>query len=339
MLIHRLCLAGLVGLIAGFELPLQAQDSGPSPDAIRSAVAKAIPLLEKGAMGSAKERTCFTCHNQAAPILALAEARDRGFAIDPDVLARQIQHTRKHLERGRKNYLAGRGQGGKVLTAGYALWAMEAGGAEPDDLTTAVTGFLLQYQKEKDHWSHSGSRPPSSGSDFTTTYVALRGLEVFGSEEQQSQIKTRRKTVRAWLLDAVPRETEDRVFRLLSLKYVGDAEDARRKQADALLEAQRDDGGWSQKDDMPSDAYASATVLDALIREGGAEADDAAIRKGLQYLVDSQLEDGSWRVTTRAKPFQKYYESGFPHGKDQFISITATSWAVQALLSAVPDSP
>ena len=35
-------------------------------------------------------------------------------------------------------------------------------------------------------------------------------------------------------------------------------------------------------------------------------------------------------------PFQPYKESGFPHGKDQWISAAGTSWAVMALSAATP---
>jgi N-acyl-D-amino-acid deacylase len=36
-------------------------------------------------------------------------------------------------------------------------------------------------------------------------------------------------------------------------------------------------------------------------------------------------------VQARAIPVQPYKESGFPHGKDQWISAAGTSWAVMAL--------
>ena len=49
-----------------------------------------------------------------------------------------------------------------------------------------------------------------------------------------------------------------------------------------------------------------------------------------------QRPDGSWHVRSRSKPFQTYFESGFPHGKDQFISMAATGWATTALALACP---
>ena len=49
-----------------------------SPEHI-AAIAKALPLLEKGAAGHVAQRTCFSCHHQALPVLALKLARQRGF--------------------------------------------------------------------------------------------------------------------------------------------------------------------------------------------------------------------------------------------------------------------
>jgi len=50
--------------------------------------------------------------------------------------------------------------------------------------------------------------------------------------------------------------------------------------------------------------------------------------------VKTQEPDGSWLVRSRSVPFQPYYESGFPHAKNQFISITASGWATTALVLA-----
>ena len=44
----------------------------------------------------------------------------------------------------------------------------------------------------------------------------------------------------------------------------------------------------------------------------------------------AQLEDGSWYVKTRALGFQPYFDNGFPHGVDQWISGAATGWATMA---------
>jgi N-acyl-D-amino-acid deacylase len=60
-------------------------------------------------------------------------------------------------------------------------------------------------------------------------------------------------------------------------------------------------------------------------------AQSAAYQRGVRYLLDTQLADGSWRVRSRTLPTQTYFESGFPHGEHQFISAAGTQWATQAL--------
>ena len=113
---------------------------------VRVAIKKALTLLERASAGSAENRTCFTCHGQALPVMAITEAKLRGFEIAEENLQRQLKHTASHLKRGQKNYLQGKGQGGRVDTAGYALWALEAGQREPDEITAAVTEYLLKSQ-------------------------------------------------------------------------------------------------------------------------------------------------------------------------------------------------
>lgn len=303
---------------------------------IRAAVRRAIPTLEKGAHGAAEKRKCFTCHNQALPLMALSAAKTRGFTIDSQNFERQRQHTEAHLKRGRNNYRKGKGQGGRIVTAGYALWALEAAGHAPDDTTAAVANYLLQYQKQQKHWSQSSKRPPTSGSSFMATYVALRGLASYGVKEQKAQIEARIADVAPWLRAQQPKDTEDAVFRLWSLTHIEDGEELQAAAVKQLLSQQRPDGGWAQTAKMKSDAYATGTVLAALFEAGGMTAEHPAVQRGIRYLLETQRDDGTWHVKTRAKGFQKYFESGFPHGKDQFISIAASSWATLALLKTLP---
>ena len=313
-----------------------AEEVSPT-ERVSVAIRRAIPLLEKAAAGSARERKCFTCHSQALPVIAMAEARMRGFDINEDVFESQVEHTAANLKRGLAGYLKGKGQGGRVMTAGYALWTLEAGDRKSDETTTAVVHYLLEFQKDDQRWHQASSRPPSSGSDFANTYLALRALREFATGDQREAADSRTRAVGKWLLETDANETEDRVFRFRTLPYV----DADKVEIDAardrLISAQRDDGGWSQKSDMTSDAYATGTVLAALLRDGSKQA-DPSIKRGVDYLLDSQLEDGSWHVVTRATPFQPYFETGFPHEKDQFISTTATGWATIALTLTLPEA-
>ncbi|MBL4886618.1 MAG: hypothetical protein JKY95_19095 [Planctomycetaceae bacterium] len=304
----------------------------PKEEQVRDAIRKSLTLLEQAAVGTAEKRKCFTCHGQALPVMVMTEARLRGFEIDEKNLQRQLDHTATFLKRGHKNYLIGKGQGGRVDTAGYALWTLEAGKRKPDEVTNAVVEYLLKTNRDTGHWKRSSNRPPSEASDFTTTYLAMRAIATFGVPQQESRISERTEAASKWLLETKTSDTEDRVFQLRSLSYTNADDSIQQRLAEKLIAEQREDGGWSQKSDMSSDAYATGTVLTCLARTGHLPTTGKAYQRGLKFLLKSQHDDGSWLVVSRSKPIQTYFETGFPHGKDQFISTTATAWSTLALL-------
>ncbi|WP_197443110.1 prenyltransferase/squalene oxidase repeat-containing protein [Lignipirellula cremea] len=327
----RILLLFLVGSLFS-AASLRANEPAP----ISAAIDKALPLLARAAAGSAAERTCFTCHSQALPVFALAAAREHGFTIDEKVFQAQVEHTLTFVKGSRQRYLDGRGTGGKVDLAGYALWTLDDGKHPRDENTDAVIEYLLAYRADSPSWPSTSNRPPSQGSHFTTTYLALRGLGSYAAAEHRAGAEKRQAAAEEWLLATPAKTTEDHVFRLRSLHYLGVDTAEVISAADALLALQRTDGGWSQTADMESDAYATGTALVALAECDRLEPVSAAYQRGIDFLLKTQLPDGSWRVTTRSKPIQKYFETGFPHEKDQFISTTATAWAVQALLKTTP---
>ena len=131
-------------------------------------------------------------------------------------------------------------------------------------MTDAVAEYLLKKDESRDHWRGSSNRPPSEASEFTTTYLALRALAAYGKEAQKDRIAARVEKARQWLEATPPKDTEDRVFRLLALRAASSPEEPIRKAAEDLLATRRDDGGWSQLDGGKSDAYATGSALVAL---------------------------------------------------------------------------
>jgi len=117
-----------------------------------------------------------------------------------------------------------------------------------------------------------------------------------------------------------------------------------RKSNDAILGARRDllavqrsDGGWPDIASMESGAYTTGLAMMALA-SSGLPVSDPAYQRGVQYLLNTQLEDGRGTLRSRAAGFQPYFDNGFPHGVDQWISAAGTSLATIALTLATPPS-
>jgi hypothetical protein len=306
----------------------------PAPDAPRAALGKALPLLARAAETHVAKKTCYACHNQAFPVMAFAAAKGKGFAPPENLFTTQAEHVVAFVTENIDKFKSGQGTGGQVDTAGYALFTLELAGHTPDEATEAVAEYLLKTQPDRAYWKTTSNRPPTEAGDFTATYLALRGLRAWATDGQKERAAKRTKAAREWLAKAKPKDTEDRVFRLFALNEAGaDAKDVAAA-AWELLKTQRADGGWGQLDEMASDAYATGTALVALHRAGGLATDHPAYARGLVFLLKAQQDDGSWFIKSRSKPFQPYYEGGFPHGADQFISSSASGWAATALALA-----
>jgi len=126
-------------------------------------------------------------------------------------------------------------------------------------------------------------------------------------------------------------------MQLLGLAWSDARPEVLRNAARGVLAEQHPDGGWGQLPGLESDAYATGQAMVALKVSGAVKSSDRAWQRATGFLLRTQLEDGSWLVRSRSFPVQPYKESGFPHGKHQWISASGTSWAAWAL--SLDDKP
>jgi ankyrin repeat protein/ABC-type molybdate transport system substrate-binding protein len=300
---------------------------------IRAAVERSVPLLQRIAPQFYDRSGCVSCHNNTLTAMTVAAARAQGFAVDERLAAKEAATLTKDVEEMREHALQ---QivvpGGGATTTGSILMALHAQGYGRTAGTDALVRLLALGQRSDGRWP-SVYRPPSEASEFTATAVSVRGIALYAPPDRRAQYASTIDRAVAWLTTSGPVTTEDRVFRLFGLVWGS----ARREIVQAaradLVKMQRADGGWGQLPSMPSDAYATGEALAAL-HDAGLETSDPVYRRGVRYLLSTQLEDGSWYVRTRAHTTQAFFDSGFPHGRDQYISAAATNWAAMTLALA-----
>jgi ankyrin repeat protein len=335
---------------------IETTAGAPRSKTAAEAIARALPPLTKTAEESvatflrhASKQECISCHQQQLPLAAISLASSRHFPIDRDSARRQLGLLKQF------NSSASVGPPNERHTAlemalqttfhpepaiadGYTSLVFTLQREPASTLTDALVHRLVTMQHADGRWSWNLPRPPIQASDITATAQAIHALKSFCIPARGSEIELRIGRARAWLAKAVPETNEERVHQLLGLAWSGEMTGALRPPATDLIGQQRADGGWGQLAGLPSDAYATGQALYALLESGVVAASEPALSNGIEFLLRTQLPDGTWHVRSRTHPFQPPMDSGFPHGKDGWISAAGTSWAVMALATSLDPS-
>jgi ankyrin repeat protein len=304
----------------------------------RGALGRSLPRLMDVAPKFRNQATCISCHHNALPALAAAVARRKGIDVDEASEQKNLDDIRTFFTAAVPRMMLGDpAVGGEAITAGYVQLALHAAG-QPLNTTTAVTThWLMARQMPDGRWLGNGlNRPPSEYSLVSHTALAAGGLKSYPLPGRTREIAESLRRAQRWLLSAEAKSSEERGMRLMGLVWT-DAPRARVDEAvRAVREKQEANGGWSQFGRTAADAYATGLSLYAL-HVAGVPATDEAYKKGIAFLLGSQYPDGTWLVRTHSFPVQRYFESGFPYGRHQWISTAATSWASLAIAQTLPD--
>jgi hypothetical protein len=301
---------------------------------VRAAVERSLPLLQRTDVIFAEKSGCVSCHNNSLTAMTVAAARKQGLSVNEPAARLGVKAVASFVELWRERSLQAWPIPGDSATVSYLLLGLAAEKYPPDLATDAWARYLKIRQSADGRWSDPSHRPPLEASEFQATATSLRALQAYAPQARRAEYDNAIQRAADWLAKAQPKTNEDRVFQVLGLAWAGGHKDAIRGAARGLLAEQRPDGGWGQHASLASDAYATGQALTALHEAGDLTVTDAAYQRGGEYLRKTQLEDGSWYVRSRSIPFQPYFESGFPHGHDQWISAAATNWATMALISA-----
>ena len=308
-------------------------------NSIQAAVPGSLSLLQRADASFVPKAGCFSCHNQSLAAVAVGLARKNGFRVDERTSAQQVKVNAGSLQGSRDILHQGffiPGINANPAILAYVLLGLDAEGYKPDLSTDAVAMFIRTRQMADGHWAFGPeARPPLCADTLGQTVLSMRGLQLYAPRVDKAAYAKSIQLAAAWIAQFRPRTTYDLAWRLQGLSWDGKSKDVILKARRDLLAVQRSDGGWSDLASMESGAYTTGLAMIAL-ESSGLPVSDPAYQRGVQYLLSTQLEDGSWHVRTRAAGFQPYFDNGFPHGVDQWISAAGTSLATIALTLATP---
>ncbi len=313
----------------GGKVPAPPARSASKPPATpAAAVDQALTLLTASRRQFFAESGCVGCHHQ--PVISKAmKAAGRKVETADSQAGFQSSRAMEPM------WLQLVDTGGDVDTVAMSLGAFATEGIPSDSLTDAAVNYLAARQQADGSWRARGiSRAPFEDSDITRTAAAVRAMRAYAWPGRQAELDERVAQAKSWLLRAKLHNNAERADQLSGLVAAGAGAADLVRLAAELLKQQRADGGWNTSPYLESDAYGTGLAMHALLESGQLKVTDAAWQRGRDYLLKTQLDDGSWYVRSRAPKFLPYFESGFPHGHDQWISSAATAYAVMALAPA-----
>jgi len=321
----------MIGLaVILFSLSATAQES-PKPEEVGQAIERGLGFLVKDALAWKAEHNCVSCHHAALVVWSMREAKQRGHAVDEKVL---VELTQWMAESGDGKTGVPRPTGIPKALNAKAVWLALALSADPQPDAAAQQGLSLLWSTVKSDQTETGAwaswpetRPPIFGnSDDSMTALATLAIlpaATSGDNEARAALDQGVKWLTETKCDDDPQSV---AMRLVLWRRLGRPVEEWQPLVRLIQERQDPDGGWSQAQDMASDAWATGQALYALAH-AGIRPDDPVIARARAFLIATQRDDGSWPMTSRpTKP-------GAP-GATSLIPITGagSAWAVLGLV-------
>ena len=322
----------LFGLSGSVTKPVMTPVSDKKRD-LRESIAQSLTLLQSTGTEYFKQSGCVGCHHQPVVALAVERAARKGLPVDAGARAEQLRVVRTEFTSAKDNLF----QGIFISADSLAFTMMHLIEAEypADDLTDALVSAIASKQELDGSWNGLPvMRPPLEDSKWVRTAMAARALAKYPIPARRAEFEDRVAKARRWLTDTRPTVPYERTFQLLGLTWTNASSKAIQTSATEVRRMQQANGGWAQLETLSADAFATGAALYALA-QSGVPPQDPTYRRGVDYLLATQHADGSWYVPSRSPKLQPYFQSGFPHNHDQWISSAATAFAAAALTEAV----
>ncbi|HMD47553.1 MAG TPA: ankyrin repeat domain-containing protein [Bryobacteraceae bacterium] len=308
---------------------------------IQAAVQSSLPLIQMADANFVPKAACVSCHNNSFAAMAVGAARNAGFKVDEKMSKQQVQANVIGLEKLRddlhQSIVQAVGDTFGSFVVGNILVGLHAEHYQADLNTDTAAIYLKSHQRPDGEWPYgvTDNRPPICSDYIGQTAIAMRALQLYAPKPLKAEYDKAVQLAANWIVKAKAPLLEDRIWKLQGLAWANTDKVALQAARRDLLAKQRPDGGWADLDSMESTVYTTGRALVAL-HSAGMAVSDPVYQRGIQFLLRTQNEDGSWYVRSRAMTLQPYFDSGFPHGFDQWISAAGTSYATMALAAAAP---
>lgn len=311
------------------------EETAPDVAQSQAAITRAMAFLRDDVQKWRTERQCATCHHGTFTVWTQAEAQRRGLPVDAEQFAETLKWTKERLSKIDEPRAT---QPGASMVNTPALFlAMVAQYVSGQQAISAeelakIRGHLVRHQETGGEWAWSSAPaknrpPPVFESNEVATLLALLALPDDDAALSDELRESRKKGIE-WLSKADATDTTQAAALRLLWKARTDPASIPAGIEKFLLR-QRADGGFAQLADRPSDAYATGQAL-YILSLLGVPADRPEMQRGVNFLVTTQRDDGSWEMVRRG------HEGVTPGPFIMPITYFGSAWATLGLLRTVP---
>jgi hypothetical protein len=337
----RAAVLGLLVLVADWPGRAAPATDAVPPAEIRKAVERGTSYLGKQGTAWMKKQECAACHHIPMMVWALNEARNRGYRVDEKALGEAMGWAldeKNHAQvfpdlpldkkRTETDYL------GPLLMA-LALGANRDRDEGTEKARLRLLALAVSQQEGDGSWhANRGGRPPVHASrDVQTSWVLLAMPDRPAPAESKDPWKAQREAAAYWLSRNPPADNPQAIaMRLLLDERFGRPAEEARPLLESFLRLQNEDGGWSQANQMRSDAFATGLSLYVLAgrKDPGV---GTAVGRAQAFLVKNHQPDGSWPMASRpAEP-----PGPGPASNLGPIRYFGTAWAAIGLARSGPE--
>lgn len=330
----RSLLPFVVWIVVGLPSGLCAADPA-TPGQIHQTVERGIKYQQAESSKWLSTRKCAACHHAPLVLWSLNEAARYGYTVDQKFLTDTGESTFGSPDK----LIAAKifndpadppdtrplGKGVKIASAFLAVAGQSYPTLTPGQKQSLkfIADHIVEKQRPDGGWDFFLSRPPINETELSDAVWLIMALE---SPDATDSHRAAHAKALAWLATTKFPNLQDKVFKLLLAVRQHKPRAELQPLIDELFKLQRPEGGWAQKPDMPTDAYATGQTLYALSL-AGEKPDRPEIQRAVNFLVSTQKRDGSWTMTSRSTP------DGSPGSSKLLtpIQCAAASWATLAL--------
>jgi hypothetical protein len=288
---------------------------------------KAVAFLSREVPRWSRQKHCFSCHNNGDAARALLHAAGAGLQVPEDALADTtlwLQKPDAWDRNGGDGPFVDKRLARVAFTSALAT-AVSTGRIKDRKAVLKAAEQLALDQAGDGSWPLEGEDSASAPATYGRPLATLLARDSLAAADP-ARFRADIDRADGWLKGRKLRNTTDASVSLLAFASAKSrsSSESQHHALELLSRTQARDGGWGQDAFSPPEPFDTSLALLALSKCEPTSSVKTMIARGRKFLIEEQLDDGSWVETTRPPGSVSYAER-----------ISTAGWATIALLATL----